>query len=103
MLLTKAYETRFSTNNEEIKSHSVYGATVSEVEIDVLTGQHLIRRVDILADTGISLSPQIDIGQVEGAFVMGAGYWTSEELIYDPEDGNLTNFRTWVNYNKFKK
>ncbi|XP_008216630.2 xanthine dehydrogenase [Nasonia vitripennis] len=83
------------TAEQDIKSYPVYGATVSEVEIDVLTGQHLIRRVDILEDTGVSLSPKIDIGQVEGAFIMGIGYWTCEDLIYDPETGALTNYRTW--------
>ena len=65
----------------------------------MLTGQILIRRVDIMADAGISLSPQIDVGQVEGAFVMGIGYWTCEDLLYDPETGGLTNYRTWVSFN----
>ncbi|KAL7291951.1 hypothetical protein TKK_0014241 [Trichogramma kaykai] len=80
---------------QDVKNYPIYGVTVSEVEIDVLTGQHLISRVDILEDAGVSLSPEIDVGQVEGAFVMGIGFWTSEELIYDPETGGLTNYRTW--------
>ncbi|XP_018360425.1 PREDICTED: xanthine dehydrogenase/oxidase-like [Trachymyrmex cornetzi] len=76
----------------------VYGVTSAEVEIDVLTGQHIIRRVDLMIDAGQSLNPEIDIGQVEGAFVMGIGYWTSEDLMYDPKTGILINDRT-CNYN----
>lgn len=79
-----------------MQAYPVYGATVSEVEIDVLTGEHIVRRVDILEDTGVSLNPDIDVGQIEGAFIMGMGYWTSEDLKYDPKTGTLTNDRTWV-------
>ena len=50
----------------------------------------------MLEDVGISLNPAIDVGQIEGAFIMGMGLWTSEELIYDPETGSLANYRTWV-------
>ncbi|XP_015110494.1 xanthine dehydrogenase [Diachasma alloeum] len=77
------------------KGYPIYAVTVSEVEVDMLTGQHVIRRVDLLEDVGISMNPEIDRGQVEGAFVMGAGYWTSEDLIYDPKSGLLVNNRTW--------
>ncbi|XP_039304251.1 xanthine dehydrogenase isoform X1 [Solenopsis invicta] len=84
-----------TTRDDTIKPYSIYGVTIAEVEIDVLTGQHIIRRVDLMEDTGVSLSPEIDIGQVEGAFVMGIGYWTSEDLVYDPKTGMLTNDRTW--------
>ncbi|KAG5332847.1 XDH oxidase, partial [Acromyrmex heyeri] len=73
----------------------VHGVTTAVVEIDVLTGQHVIRRVDLMIDCGVSLNPEIDIGQVEGAFVMGIGYWTSENLMYNPDTGVLTNNRLW--------
>jgi len=60
-----------------------YGAAVSEVEIDCLTGEHRITRVDILYDVGQSLNPAIDMGQIEGGFVQGAGWLTTEELCWD--------------------
>ena len=60
-----------------------YGAAVAEVEVDTLTGENRIRRVDILHDAGRSLNPAIDIGQIEGGFVQGAGWLTTEELWWD--------------------
>ncbi len=66
-----------------------YGAACSEVTIDTLTGEMKIDRVDILHDVGASLNPAIDIGQIEGGFVQGAGWLTTEELVFAP-DGRLT-------------
>ena len=60
-----------------------YGASVSEVVIDTLTGENRILRTDILHDAGNSLNPALDIGQVEGAYVQGAGWLTTEELVWD--------------------
>ena len=60
-----------------------YGAAVSEVVIDTLTGESRILRTDILHDAGNSLNPALDIGQVEGGFVQGAGWLTTEELVWD--------------------
>jgi xanthine dehydrogenase large subunit len=60
-----------------------YGAAVTEVVIDTLTGENRILRTDILHDTGTSLNPAIDIGQIEGAYVQGAGWLTTEELVWD--------------------
>ncbi len=60
-----------------------YGASVSEVTIDTLTGEYVVDRVDILHDVGRSLNPAIDIGQVEGGFVQGMGWLTTEELVWD--------------------
>jgi len=60
-----------------------YGASVSEVCIDTLSGEYQVERVDILHDVGKSLNPAIDRGQVEGGFVQGMGWLTSEELFWD--------------------
>jgi len=60
-----------------------YGAAVSEVEVSGLTGEHRLRRVDLLQDVGTSLVPTIDKGQVEGAFIQGWGWLTIEELKTD--------------------
>ena len=60
-----------------------YGAAVTEVVIDTLTGENRILRCDILHDCGASLNPALDIGQIEGGFVQGAGWLTTEELVWD--------------------
>ena len=60
-----------------------YGAAVTEVVIDTLTGENRILRADVLHDTGNSLNPALDIGQIEGAYVQGAGWLTTEELVWD--------------------
>ena len=60
-----------------------YGAACTEVSIDTLTGEYLFDRTDILHDVGRSLNPAIDIGQIEGGFVQGMGWLTTEELWWD--------------------
>ena len=65
-----------------------YGAACSEVAIDTLTGEHTLLRVDILHDVGKSLNPDIDKGQIEGGFVQGLGWLTTEELVWG-HDGKL--------------
>ncbi|WP_240931820.1 xanthine dehydrogenase molybdopterin binding subunit [Parasedimentitalea denitrificans] len=60
-----------------------YGASVTEVVVDQLTGENRILRSDILHDAGASLNPDLDIGQVEGGYVQGAGWLTTEELVWD--------------------
>ncbi|MCK0168926.1 xanthine dehydrogenase molybdopterin binding subunit [Jannaschia sp. S6380] len=60
-----------------------YGAACSEVVIDTLTGENRILRTDILHDAGASLNPALDIGQIEGGFAQGAGWLTTEELVWD--------------------
>ncbi|WP_405873709.1 xanthine dehydrogenase molybdopterin binding subunit [Streptomyces zaomyceticus] len=64
-----------------------YGAAAAEVEVDGFTGAYRIRRVDIVHDVGDSLSPMIDIGQIEGGFVQGAGWLTLEDMRWDNSDG----------------
>jgi xanthine dehydrogenase large subunit len=64
-----------------------YGAAVAEVEVDGFTGAYRTRRVDIVHDVGTSLSPLIDQGQIEGAFVQGAGWLTLEDQRWDAGDG----------------
>ncbi len=66
-----------------------YGAACSEVTIDTLTGEMKVDRIDILHDVGTSLNPAIDIGQIEGGFVQGMGWLTTEELVFDAS-GKLT-------------
>ncbi|MCY1707447.1 xanthine dehydrogenase molybdopterin binding subunit [Pannonibacter sp. SL95] len=60
-----------------------YGAAMSEVTIDTMTGEMVVNRVDVLHDVGRSLNPAIDIGQIEGGFVQGMGWLTTEELVWD--------------------
>ncbi len=60
-----------------------YGAAAAEVTIDTLTGEYVVDRVDVLEDVGRSLNPAIDIGQVEGGFIQGMGWLTTEELWWD--------------------
>jgi xanthine dehydrogenase large subunit len=62
-----------------------YGAAVSEVEIDGFTGEYRFLRTDILEDVGDSVSPLIDVGQIEGGFIQGLGWLTLEELLWDAE------------------
>jgi xanthine dehydrogenase large subunit len=67
-----------------------YGAAVSEVIVDTLTGEWKLLRADVLHDAGQSLNPAVDIGQVEGAFIQGMGWLTMEELVWHPKTGMLT-------------
>jgi len=66
-----------------------YGAAVAEVVVDTLTGENRLLRADLLHDAGASLNPAIDIGQVEGGFIQGMGWLTTEELVWHPKNGKL--------------
>ncbi|MDO6727511.1 xanthine dehydrogenase molybdopterin binding subunit [Cognatishimia sp. 1_MG-2023] len=82
---------------DRIKGHGrpfyyfAYGAAVTEVVIDTLTGENRILRCDILHDAGSSLNPALDIGQVEGGYVQGAGWLTTEELVWDDKGALRTH------------
>lgn len=73
------------TNSGNPFNYFVYGAAVAEAEIDCLTGDHQVRRVDIVMDLGSSINPAIDIGQIEGGFMQGYGLFTLEEVVYSPK------------------
>ena len=75
--------------------YNVWAVAVTEVEVDILTGEMYVVRADLLEDAGLSTSPIVDIGQVEGAFVMGLGLFTSEEIKHDRETGELLTKNTW--------
>ena len=68
-----------------------YGAAVTEVVIDTLTGENRILRADILHDVGHSLNPALDLGQIEGGYVQGAGWLTTEELVWDAKGRLMTH------------
>ncbi|SFC96946.1 xanthine dehydrogenase molybdopterin binding subunit [Tropicimonas isoalkanivorans] len=68
-----------------------YGAAVTEVVIDTLTGENRILRTDILHDAGASLNPALDIGQIEGGYVQGAGWLTTEELVWNDKGRLMTH------------
>jgi len=68
-----------------------YGAAVSEVAVDTLTGESRLLRADILHDCGRSLNPAIDRGQVEGGFIQGMGWLTAEELVWDAKGALMTH------------
>lgn len=72
-------------------SYFAYGAAVSEVVVDTLTGEWKLLRVDALYDAGRSLNSAIDIGQVEGAFIQGMGWLTTEELWWNPAGKLMTH------------
>jgi xanthine dehydrogenase large subunit len=83
---------RIEWDREKVKGrpffYFAYGAACAEVTIDTLTGEMRVDRVDILHDVGRSLNPAVDIGQIEGGFVQGMGWLTTEELVFD-EQGRL--------------
>lgn len=101
-LIDKAFEKNvdlaatFMYKASDLKEYDIWAASSCEIEVDLLTGSILLKRVDILEDVGESLSPGIDVGQIEGAFVMGLGYWLTESLVYNRVSGELLTNRTWT-------
>jgi len=65
------------------------------LKIDVLTGEYKVSRTDIYEDTGKSLSPMVDLGQIEGGYIHGQGYWTTEKIVHDEKTGELLTNNTW--------
>lgn len=84
------------TGNDKLQGYDIWAAVVTEVELDVLTGEMNIRRADLIEDTGSSISPEVDVGQVEGGYIMGLGMWTTEKIKHDPITGKLLTNDTWV-------
>lgn len=76
--------------------YTSFGAACSEVEVDLLTGEKTILRSDLFFDCGRSLNPAVDIGQIEGAFIMGMGICTMEEVLVEPKTGKLLSDSTWT-------
>merc|ERR1712070_284399 len=74
--------------------YATYGAAYSEVEIDCLTGEMQILRVDLNMDLGNSLNPAVDIGQLEGGFVMALGFFFTEEVLWTSDQVQM-NLGTW--------
>ncbi|XP_042860846.1 xanthine dehydrogenase/oxidase-like [Penaeus japonicus] len=86
---------RYVNGWDEVKPYPVFGVACTEVELDVLTGQFLVLRTDILEDAGKSISPLVDVGQVEGAYVMGQGLFTVEKPLFDSATGRKVTDGTW--------
>ncbi|XP_064938618.1 indole-3-acetaldehyde oxidase-like isoform X2 [Musa acuminata AAA Group] len=76
-------------------SYLNFGAAISEVEVDVLTGATIILRTDLIYDCGQSLNPAVDLGQIEGAFVQGIGFFMCEEYL-ENSDGLVISDGTWT-------
>jgi xanthine dehydrogenase/oxidase len=67
-------------------AYFTHGVSVTEVEVDTLTGDHTVLRTDMMMDIGASLNPGVDVGQIEGAFMQGLGWCTLEELVFGDND-----------------
>uniref|UniRef100_K3WQ62 Aldehyde oxidase/xanthine dehydrogenase second molybdopterin binding domain-containing protein n=1 Tax=Globisporangium ultimum (strain ATCC 200006 / CBS 805.95 / DAOM BR144) TaxID=431595 RepID=K3WQ62_GLOUD len=76
-------------------NYFVYAAACSEVEVDILTGEINVLRSELVYDCGISLNPAIDIGQIEGGFIMGIGLYLEEQVEYERDTGVLLTQGTW--------
>ncbi|KAF8659334.1 hypothetical protein HU200_058537 [Digitaria exilis] len=83
------------TPDPSFTSYLNYGAAISEVEVDVLTGATTILRSDLVYDCGQSLNPAVDLGQIEGAFVQGVGFFTNEDYATN-SDGLVIHDGTWT-------
>jgi len=96
LFATGFYQTpKISYNRDTAKGqpflYFANGAAASEVIVDTLTGEYRVTRVDILHDVGKSINPAIDIGQIEGGFIQGMGWLTTEELLWDNKGRVISN------------
>ncbi|KAI8781370.1 xanthine dehydrogenase/oxidase, partial [Biomphalaria glabrata] len=91
--LTASYMT--SPTDQYASRYNCYSVACVEAELDVLTGQYQLRQMDMLYDAGISMNPELDIGQAEGGFIMGMGYFLQEGMKFDPTTGKALNDGTW--------
>ncbi|XP_013136377.1 PREDICTED: indole-3-acetaldehyde oxidase-like isoform X2 [Papilio polytes] len=73
----------------ELQRYSAFSVVILEVQLDVLTGRYQLLRADMLEDVGLSTNPAVDVGQLEGAYVQGIGYFLTEDFVYDKTTGKL--------------
>lgn len=83
------------TKGDDKATYNIWGVGCSEIELDCLTGETVVLRVDLAYDCAKSLNPAIDIGQAEGGFVMGMGMCLQEETLFDSATGELISNGTW--------
>lgn len=95
-VLLKAFGAYNAKNREGRPArYSSIGVGAAEVEVDILTGEYLVLRSDVMMDIGYSLNPGVDIGQIEGAYVFAMGYYLTERTVYDPDTGRNLADGTW--------
>jgi len=80
---------------KDIWQYYITGVACSEVEVDVLSGNYVVLRSDLILDAGNSLNPLIDLGQAEGGFIFGMGMYCQEETLMDPKDGRNKSEGSW--------
>ncbi|XP_026741646.1 xanthine dehydrogenase/oxidase-like [Trichoplusia ni] len=90
--LTSLY--MMTDTDKNLSAYSAFAVSIVEIQLDVITGRFQINRADILEDVGLSANPKLDVGQVEGAYVQGIGYFTCEKLVYDKVTGKLLTNRS---------
>ncbi|NP_001299599.1 indole-3-acetaldehyde oxidase-like [Amyelois transitella] len=83
-----------SDKEKDLSGYSAFAVAILETQLDVLTGRYEKLRADILEDVGLSANPLIDVGQLEGGYIQGLGYYTSEEYIFDKHSGRLLTNRS---------
>merc|ERR1711991_377418 len=87
-------ETSTIASNGSPDQYQTYGVVALEVYLDLLSGEYQLLQSDLLMDLGISMNPLLDIGQIEGAYLMGLGLNGCEEVVYN-SDGTLFTKSTW--------